>query len=397
VTSGIHDGSTRWFLVWFLFGAGVVSAFHVGKAPIAIPLLRHDLGLSLIVASWVIGVFAGVPAIAGLPGGIGVSRLGARRSVIVGLLLMGAGSCAGALATNGPVLLLTRIIEGVGFLMLAVAVPSLLNVITATKDRDVVFVLWAVYYAAGSAVSMLIGPLLLAAYGWQSLWLVTGILSLLYGPLVWIIAPSSRISSAGGGRALSEIGRIMRAPGPVLLALAFGFYTLQYHALSGLLPTLLVERLGLSVAYAGVLSAVTVVANGVGAMCAGLLLRLGIPLWAMVMAGFGFVGLASFGLFNQSMPALGVTALAAASLGLSGTLPALIYAAAPRFAPHPVMLALTVGIVVQASNLGFFFGPAILGAWVESFGWSSAPALFVAIACAGIAVALGLRRLTAAN
>jgi hypothetical protein len=38
--------------------------------------------------------------------------------------------------------------------------------------------------------------------------------------------------------------RVMRMPGPILLALAFGFYSIQYHALTGLLPTLLVERLG---------------------------------------------------------------------------------------------------------------------------------------------------------
>ena len=47
---------TRWPLVWVLIFAGVVGAFQVGKAAIAVPLLRDDLGLSLTFASWVVGI-----------------------------------------------------------------------------------------------------------------------------------------------------------------------------------------------------------------------------------------------------------------------------------------------------------------------------------------------------
>ena len=75
-------------------------------------------------------------------------------------------------------------------------------------------------------------------------------------------------------------------------------------------------------------------------------------------------------------------------------MPALIYMGAPRFTPEPAMLALTLGIVVQASHLGHFIGPAALGTWVENFGWSSAPVLFATVAAIGLAVAAGLRRLS---
>jgi predicted MFS family arabinose efflux permease len=392
----INGSQTRWLLVWALIFAGVVAAFQIGKAPIAIPLIRHELGLSLTFASWVIGVYAVVGAIAGLPAGLVINFVGARRCVIIGLLVIGAASCSGAFATSGRVLLLTRVLEGTGFLMVAVATPTLLGLVTATKDRDVVFGCWAVYFSAGSVIVMLAGPLL-AAFGWRSLWFSTGLLALAYAVVVWSVAPVTPKAAAAGGRRLADIGRVMRAPGPILLALVFGFYSLQYHALTGLLPTLLVERLGLSVATAGVLSAVTIIANGLGGVSAGFLLRQGVPLWAMVAAGFAFMGTAAFGIFGEAVPVAGVAALATASLGITGILPASIYAAAPRFAPHPAMLALTVGIVVQASHLGHVLGPSALGAWVESFGWSSAPALFVAMACAGIAVALGIRRLSRAR
>src|SRR5690348_8037080 len=92
---------TSWLLVWTLIFAGVVAAFQVGKAPIAIPLLRQELGLSLTFASWIIGIYAIVGAVAGLPSGLLINLLGARRSVVIGLLVIGTASCAGGAATSG--------------------------------------------------------------------------------------------------------------------------------------------------------------------------------------------------------------------------------------------------------------------------------------------------------
>ncbi len=389
----MNGGETRWLLVWALIFAGVVAAFQIGKAPIAIPLIRQELNLSLTFAAWIIGVYAAVGALAGLPAGAAINFVGARRCVILGLLIIGAASCSGAFATSGALLLLTRVIEGAGFLMVAVATPTLLGLVTAVKDRDVVFGCWAVYFAAGSVIVMLAGPLL-AAFGWRSLWFATGLLALVYALIVWWIAPIASTVSGASGRALADIGRVMRMPGPILLALCFGFYSIQYHALTGLLPTLLVERLGVTVANAGLISAVTIVANGAGGVSAGFMLRRGFPLWVLFATAFTVMAAAAFGIFNESMPVAAVALLATASLGITGMLPASIYAAAPRFAPQAALLALTVGIIVQMSHLGHVIGPSALGAWVEQWGWSSSPALFSAIACGGLAVALAIRRLT---
>ena len=388
---GRYNGAaTQWRLVWTFILAGVVAAFQIGKAPIAIPLLRQDLGLGLAFASWVVGIYAVVGGIAGLPAGLLINVLGARRSVVIGLLVTGAASCTGAFAQSGPVLLLTRVFEGAGFLMVAIGTPTLLGTVTAQKDQTFVFGFWAVYFATGSVAVMLAGPPLLA-FGWQGLWLITGLIALGYAWVIWWTAPPAPKPRPLAGRALADLRQIIRAPGPVLLALCFGLYSVQYHALTGLLPTLLVERLGLSISQAGTISAGAIVANGLGAAAAGFLLRKGFPLWGMVSAGFGFMGATAIGIFNGSVPAAGVAALATASLGVTGLLPASIYAAAPSFAPNATMLALTVGMVVQASHLGHVLGPPALGLSVESFGWSSAPALFLVLACTGIAVSLGLR------
>ena len=230
---------TRWPIVWALIFAGVVGAFQIGKAAIAVPLLRNDLGLSLTFASWVVSIYAAVGALAGLPVGLGIKYLGVRRAVVMGLLMIGVASCAGAFAGGGSVLLVTRVFEGLGFIMVAIATPTLLRTVSASKDRDLVFGFWTGYYSAGSVIVMLTGPWL-TEFGWRGLWLGTGLLALGYAFVVWAIAPDTPESDGSGGGALVDVGLVLRSPGPVLLALAFGLYTLQYHALTGLMPTLLV-------------------------------------------------------------------------------------------------------------------------------------------------------------
>ena len=53
---------------------------------------------------------------------------------------------------------------------------------------------------------------------------------------------------------------------------------------------------------------------------------------------------------------------------LLGLAPGAIYAAAAHVAPSPQAVPPTIGLVQQASNLGQFAGPVVLGLWVEHLG-----------------------------
>src|SRR5207244_9829186 len=97
----MNGARTRWLLVWALIFAGIVAAFQIGKAPIAIPLIRQELGLSLTFAAWIIGVYAVVGALAGLPAGAVINFIGARRCVVIGLVVLGWSLCLCVLIITG--------------------------------------------------------------------------------------------------------------------------------------------------------------------------------------------------------------------------------------------------------------------------------------------------------
>jgi predicted MFS family arabinose efflux permease len=52
-----------------------------------------------------------------------------------------------------------------------------------------------------------------------------------------------------------------------------------------------------------------------------------------------------------------------------------------------------IGLVQQASNLGQFAGPVVLGLWVEHLGWQAAPVILAPAALLGLVSAFALRRI----
>jgi MFS transporter, DHA1 family, inner membrane transport protein len=388
----VHAPVTEWRLVALLIGAGLIAACQVGKAAVSVPQLRHDLGLGLAEVSSVIGAYGALGAATGLVAGALVARIGTRTALVGGLAVIAFGSASAAFAGNLAQLFAARVVEGCGLLSVVIAAPALLNRVTAVKDRTTSFALWGCYMPLGTALMMIAGPALMAS-GWRLLWLANGALVLTYAILLLGALPRSEPSAAAAPPSglLPSLLRVVTAPGPVLLALAFGTYTFQYFALTTLFPALLVERMGLSIAGAGSLSALVVLANALGNLSAGGLMRLGIPLWATAAAGFAAVALCSLGVFS-GLPTVWVCVFAAVSLAVSGAIPASIFAGTPALAPAPALIPITLGFLMQASNLGQLLGPVALGAWIERVGWSSGSLVFGLAGAAGLAVAAALRR-----
>src|SRR5438876_11473614 len=135
--------------VLLLMGSGVVAAAQIGKAIIAVPMIRSDLTLGLDLAGLIVATFATLGAMTGIAAGLVVSRLGAGRSLVCGMGIITLGNVIGAGALNELVLLVARIIEGVGFLAVVLAIPSVLAQRVIREKRDFVMAAWSAYMPIG--------------------------------------------------------------------------------------------------------------------------------------------------------------------------------------------------------------------------------------------------------
>ncbi len=371
--------------------AGVVAAAQIGKAAIAIPLLRQDFDLDLVAASWFLGAFAVLGAIGGIVAGYVASSFPMQRVIVAGLIFIAIGNCVGAVSPDAGTLLASRVFEGLGFLAIVVSAPALLRNIAPEAYLPIIISCWSAYIPVGTALMMLIGPFIMQG-GWRVLWLTNAALAgLLALSLVLVQAEKRKNQPVAISLSLVDVLQVLRSRERLLLALAFFLYSVQYFALATFLPIFLISRLDLSLQQAGTISALALAANAVGNISAGLFLKIGIPLWRLMITVFAAIGLLGFGIFSSYSPVAVSAICAGLCLGIAALLPASILAAMPRLADTSQKLTLSVGLIQQASALGQVVGPVILAFWIQRSGWNGVQWMFLIVAVLGLFVAVMTR------
>jgi MFS family permease len=363
------------------FGAGVVGAAHVGKVPAALPAIRAEFGLDLVTAGWIVSIFSATAILFGMAGGLLSDRLGHRRVAIGGLLLLACGAAMGSLATGGGMLLATRLAEGLGYIIAGVAAPSIIAQASAPADRRLAVGLWGAFMPTGMGAMLIAAPFLQAWIGWRGSWAVTAALTLLWAGLMARLcyrwqAPGPRTPPEHPWRNLLVT---VRARGPWLLSLCFGFYSLPWIALMVWLPTFIVEQRGLPVRYAALLTVAAVLFNLPGNILGGWLSHKSVPRGALIAVVGTMIAVSGPLIYLDILPDGGRFSMCLAYSFVSGIVPAALLGAAPWFAPGPGQIATTNGLIVQGSHLGLLSGPPLAAALVGlTGGWQGGAILFAA-------------------
>ncbi len=353
--------------------AGVTAAIHVGKLPPAVPVLRSELGLTLVQGGFLISIVQLAAMALGLAVGLAADGLGLRRVMVSGLALLGAASIAGGLTHDPAALLALRALEGLGFLLTVTPAPSLIRRHVPTAQLSSRLGLWGTYMPLGTALALLTGPLWMSAHGWSSWWWLTGALSLLLALalLAGLPADPARSGTAVATTAgwQQRLADTLRAPGPWLVAVTFAVYSSQWLSVIGFLPTVYALA-GLSPSSAGIASAVVAAVNMTGNLASGWLLQRGVPPERLMRIGFGVMALGAVGLYAPVWPAgpaafMGpfISVLLFSAVG--GLVPGTLFSQAVRLAPSPGTVSTTVGWMQQWSSFGQFAGPPAV-AWLAS-------------------------------
>jgi EmrB/QacA subfamily drug resistance transporter len=140
----------------------------VSVVNVALPAIRHALHFSESGLQWVVNAYTVTFAGFLLLGGRAADLLGRRRVFVAGLTLFGLASLAGGLADSRTVLVVARLIQGLGGAIIA---PASLTIITTTftspteRNRAVGF--WGAMGGAGGAAGALLGGVITDALGWR--------------------------------------------------------------------------------------------------------------------------------------------------------------------------------------------------------------------------------------
>src|SRR5713101_4219121 len=190
--------SPRWTLVATSFGLGM-ALLDVTAVNVAVPAIQASLHTDLRGLSWVIdGYTLAFASLLLLAGGLG-DRLGARRVFVTGLSIFTLASALCGAAPDLGTLVLARIVQGVGA---AFFMPSSLAILRQAYpdqgERARAIGIWSALTAIAGASGPLFGGLLVAAFGWRSIFLLNVPLGVVAVAMAFrFVRPSQR--SAGGG------------------------------------------------------------------------------------------------------------------------------------------------------------------------------------------------------
>jgi DHA1 family bicyclomycin/chloramphenicol resistance-like MFS transporter len=354
----------------------------------AVPALQAGMGISVPLAQATVAVYLAGLAGAQLLWGELLNRLGPRRCMEVGLVLLAVTSLGCALAPNVEMLLLLRLLQGVAAAAATIVAPSVVRATLA--DADVVRGIAAISMveAIVPAAAPVIGALMLRVVDWRGTFWVLMVLALIVLPWVVKIAPrrlpgldmahhASYLGIARNGRflrlALSHalcVGALLTflASAPQLLqhTLGLGSDAFAMQQVIGVSAFMLVAtqsgRLALRLGHARVVR----LGNGVQVVACALafgasLVWGALPYWAVLAYWFCFCGAlairgpATFGDALALPPAqmgratamLILALLAAGALGTQVVAPFMGHAdsAAPLFGSVLLMLLLSAALV----------------------------------------------------
>lgn len=325
----------RWLALSFLALAQFLVVLDASIVNIALPVLGEQLAMSTAALAWVITAY--VLAFGGLLllGGRLADRYGHRRIFLLGVVGFVAASALAGLSFSSEMLLAARALQGASAALLA---PSALALLTQlfpdSRDRSKALGVWGGVAGIGSAAGVLLGGVLTATFGWQSVFFVNvpvGILVLIAVPLlisrdtasdagrldVWgaVTITGALVAVVGALSAVEQVG--VAHPLPLVLlvaavALGAAFVAIERRTASPLVPLSVFRNRNLSLGNAVVLL--------VGAGMVALFFALSVYMQAVLGYDALTTGLSQLPLAGALVVVAGVVPALVQRIGLKTTL-----------------------------------------------------------------------------
>jgi MFS family permease len=190
---------------------------------IALPKLQDGLSLSVVQLQWVVNATLIAWAALLIPAGRRADRIGHRRSVCHGLVVIAAGSVCSAVAPDFAVLAVGRVGQGIGAAMTTPSVIALLAEAAPRRQRGQALGRFAALLGLLELLGPVYGGLLVVSLGWRAVFVSALVISLGAWVLVRLRVPESAGSAPP---AIDWAGSVLLAA--TVLALVLG--TIEVHS-----------------------------------------------------------------------------------------------------------------------------------------------------------------------
>lgn len=356
-------------LTFVIYFAGLGAAGQFSKLAVTFVTLAETYGGREAMLGLAVSLISLVGVLLGLVAGMVVNGIGPKRALVGALALGAVVSLWQASLPALPLLMASRVLEGLSHLLIVVAAPTLIAETTPDRLRPAALTLWSTFFGVAFALTAVIAPPVIAAGGLSTLILSHGTWMALACALCVTVLPRRAAQSSAPFALRTVLARHVRAyatPGIATPALAWLCYTLTFVSVLTALP-LLTE--GTAPRWLAPLAPLLSIAV---ALTLGIALLSRMRALPVVVGGFGLCLLAALVTAAIGFSALTVLMLFAAMAFVQGS----GFAVVPQLNPDAESRALANGALAQMGNLGNLSGtPVLIALYQKAPLWG--PVLFL--------------------
>jgi DHA2 family multidrug resistance protein-like MFS transporter len=220
-TDGLPAARRRWVMACALLGV-VLAGLDSAIANIALPTIARDLAATDAATIWVVNSYQLAVTVCLLPAATLGESWGLKRVYGFGLALFTVASLACALSPTLPILVASRLLQGVGGACMAALGGALVRAVYPRAQLGRGFAAIALAVALSAALGPTLAALILSIAHWPWLFLVNVPLGLAAVPLFMAVAPPGR----GRHRKFDWVGALLNAA-------AFGLVVTGVDGLGG--------------------------------------------------------------------------------------------------------------------------------------------------------------------
>ncbi len=392
----ITGQSYRWVmlgLIWLIYAVfGMISA---SVAPL-VTSIKGDLDVSftemgIVLGAWQLMYIATAPIAGTL-----IDKIGLRRALGIGVLLIVVSAFLRAFAGGFPTLFLAVAMFGVGGPTISIGSPKMVSMWFGSKERGLATGIYSTAPILGT-VTILAGansifvPL---TGGWRETFMALGVLAFFTAVAWWVLSREPDTTSAQASAAARQFAGMAQSPWGVIseivrernvqmiLVLAIGTFAVS-HGLFTWLPSLLQSN-GMAPDEAGFWAAVPSLVGIVGLLTLPRIIVAGhrakatsvlLVMWGISLVLLSqttgvplFFGLAMMGFVNSCiMPALMLILMETPIVG-------------------PQRMGMAAGLYFSVAEIGGFGGPFLLGRVYDASGSLVGGVMFLAVVALVLAV-----------
>ena len=175
-----------WWPLAIIASAHLMAVLDTTIMFVALPSIRRGLHMTVASRAWVVTAYTLSLAGLLLLGGRLADRLGARRTLIIGVAGFAAASAIGGASVDGAMLIAARAVQGAfGAVLISSTKSLLVTVYKEEHERAKVLGVFTATLTAGLAVGLVLGGIVTSGLGWR--WCLY--LNIIFSVLVVVGAP----------------------------------------------------------------------------------------------------------------------------------------------------------------------------------------------------------------